>query len=85
MIATQGYPVKGGYGHSAVFDKSTKKIFVYGGYISGTFIRQFIFCILYFEVLKTTERNTTFVNCDECDDSTYIRAINIYMSVMRPI
>jgi len=34
VIATQGYPVKGGYGHSAVFDKSTKKIFVYGGYIS---------------------------------------------------
>merc|ERR1719193_303040 len=34
VIETNGYPVKGGYGHSAVFDKSTKKIFVYGGYIS---------------------------------------------------
>ena len=34
VIETQGYPVKGGYGHTAVFDKSTKKIFVYGGYIS---------------------------------------------------
>ena len=34
IIETNGYPVKGGYGHSAVFDKSTKKIFVYGGYVS---------------------------------------------------
>ena len=34
VIETQGYPVKGGYGHSAIFDKSTKKIFVYGGYVS---------------------------------------------------
>ena len=35
VIETKGYPVKGGYGHSAIFDESTKKIFVYGGYISG--------------------------------------------------
>ena len=34
IIETNGYPVKGGYGHSAVFDKSNKKIFVYGGYVS---------------------------------------------------
>ena len=34
IIETRGYPVKGGYGHSAVLDEFTNLIFVYGGYIS---------------------------------------------------
>ena len=34
IIETKGYPVKGGYGHSAVLDELTNLIFVYGGYIS---------------------------------------------------
>ena len=34
MIETRGYPVKGGYGHSAVLDEYTNLIYVYGGYIS---------------------------------------------------
>ena len=34
IIETRGYPVKGGYGHSAVLDELTNLIFVYGGYIS---------------------------------------------------
>lgn len=34
IINTKGYPVKGGYGHSADYDPFTKKIYVYGGIIS---------------------------------------------------
>merc|ERR550519_288165 len=34
IIETKGYPVKGGYGHSAVLDEMSNLIFVYGGYIS---------------------------------------------------
>ena len=34
ILETRGYPVKGGYGHSAVLDEFTNLIFVYGGYIS---------------------------------------------------
>ena len=34
IIETRGYPVKGGYGHSAVLDEYTNLIYVYGGYIS---------------------------------------------------
>ena len=34
IIETRGYPVKGGYGHSAVLDELTNLIFVYGGYVS---------------------------------------------------
>jgi len=34
VIKTKGYPVKGGYGHSAAWDPVTKRILVYGGYVS---------------------------------------------------
>ena len=36
IIETLGYPVKGGYGHSAVLDDLTNKIYVYGGYRSDS-------------------------------------------------
>jgi hypothetical protein len=36
IIETSGYPVKGGYGHSAVLDELTNKIYVYGGYVSSS-------------------------------------------------
>ena len=28
------YPVKGGFGHSASWDEITKRIYVFGGYVS---------------------------------------------------
>ena len=31
---TTGYPVRGGFGHTSVYDKISKKIYVYGGYVS---------------------------------------------------
>lgn len=34
IVNTRGYPVKGGYGHSAAWDPLTAKIYVYGGVIS---------------------------------------------------
>lgn len=34
IVNTKGYPVKGGYGHSAAWDPLTSKIYVYGGVIS---------------------------------------------------
>lgn len=34
IISTRGFPVKGGYGHSADFDPLTSKIYVYGGIVS---------------------------------------------------
>ncbi|KAL0276657.1 UNVERIFIED_CONTAM: hypothetical protein PYX00_004182 [Menopon gallinae] len=34
IVKTRGHPVKGGYGHSAVLDPHTHKIFVYGGLMS---------------------------------------------------
>ena len=34
VVETSGYPIKGGYGHSAVLDTLTNKIYVYGGYVS---------------------------------------------------
>ncbi|XP_063233286.1 attractin-like protein 1 [Bacillus rossius redtenbacheri] len=34
VAATQGYPVKGGYGHSSAWDPLSQKIYVYGGYVS---------------------------------------------------
>ena len=34
VVETSGYPVKGGFGHSAVWDEITKRIYVYGGYVS---------------------------------------------------
>lgn len=34
IVATRGYPVKGGYGHTAAWDRLTGKIYVYGGIVS---------------------------------------------------
>ncbi|XP_066149879.1 attractin isoform X1 [Euwallacea fornicatus] len=34
IVNTSGYPVKGGYGHSADWDPLTSKIYVYGGVVS---------------------------------------------------
>lgn len=34
VVETDGYPVKGGFGHTAVWDDITQKIYVYGGFIS---------------------------------------------------
>lgn len=34
IVNTGGYPVKGGYGHSAAWDPLTSKIYVYGGVVS---------------------------------------------------
>lgn len=34
IVTTRGFPVKGGYGHTAAWDPLTSKIFVYGGVIS---------------------------------------------------
>ena len=34
VVPTTGYPVRGGFGHSAVWDEVTKRIYVYGGYVS---------------------------------------------------
>ncbi|GLV41896.1 distracted [Carabus blaptoides fortunei] len=34
IVNTRGFPVKGGYGHSASWDPLTRKIYVYGGVVS---------------------------------------------------
>uniref|UniRef100_A0A2M4CRS9 Putative attractin n=1 Tax=Anopheles darlingi TaxID=43151 RepID=A0A2M4CRS9_ANODA len=34
IVRTRGYPVKGGYGHSAAYDSLRDRIFVYGGIVS---------------------------------------------------
>ncbi|XP_020278926.1 attractin-like protein 1 isoform X2 [Pseudomyrmex gracilis] len=34
IVQTSGFPVKGGYGHSAAYDTHTNLIYVYGGYVS---------------------------------------------------
>lgn len=34
ILSTVGFPVKGGYGHSASFDALTQRIYVYGGIVS---------------------------------------------------
>lgn len=34
VITMQGYPVKGGYGHSAAWDPLSQRIYVYGGFAS---------------------------------------------------
>ncbi|XP_045475580.1 attractin-like protein 1 isoform X2 [Harmonia axyridis] len=34
IVNTRGFPVKGGYGHSAAWDSLTSKIYVYGGIVS---------------------------------------------------
>ncbi|KAF4528316.1 hypothetical protein B566_EDAN016846 [Ephemera danica] len=37
VVITRGFPVKGGYGHSSVWDAANQKIYVYGGYVSQDF------------------------------------------------
>lgn len=34
ILHTRGFPVKGGYGHSASYDELTERIYVYGGIVS---------------------------------------------------
>ena len=34
ILPTSGYPVRGGFGHSSVWDDITNRIYVYGGYVS---------------------------------------------------
>ncbi|XP_069690268.1 attractin-like protein 1 isoform X2 [Periplaneta americana] len=34
VVTTQGFPVKGGYGHSAAWDPLSQRIYVYGGFVS---------------------------------------------------
>ena len=34
IVPTKGYRVRGGFGHSAVFDEVSSLIYVYGGYVS---------------------------------------------------
>ncbi|XP_041767179.1 attractin [Anopheles merus] len=34
IVPTRGYPVKGGYGHSAAYDPLRERIYVYGGIVS---------------------------------------------------
>lgn len=47
MVPTEGYPVKGGYGHSASWDPLTSKIYVYGGVVSESESTQFLSRYLY--------------------------------------
>ncbi|KAJ8939067.1 hypothetical protein NQ318_008670, partial [Aromia moschata] len=47
IINTKGYPVKGGYGHTASWDPLTGKIYVYGGILSESESAQFISKNLY--------------------------------------
>ena len=34
IVPASGYPVRGGFGHTSVFDEITNRIYVYGGYVS---------------------------------------------------
>lgn len=34
LVQTRGAIVKGGYGHTSVYDRGTQRIYVYGGYHS---------------------------------------------------
>lgn len=47
IVNTKGYPVKGGYGHTAAWDDLTRKIYVYGGIVSETEANQFLSPSLY--------------------------------------
>lgn len=55
ILTTYGYPVKGGYGHSADYDPLTKKVYVYGGIVSENESNQIISNNLYSYDPKTTE------------------------------
>eukprot|EP00094_Tigriopus_californicus_P013495 TCALIF_13053-PA protein Name:"Similar to tag-53 Putative protein tag-53 (Caenorhabditis elegans)" AED:0.08 eAED:0.08 QI:208/1/1/1/0.92/1/14/654/1185 len=35
IVPTSGFPVRGGFGHSSVWDEITNKIYVYGGFVSN--------------------------------------------------
>lgn len=47
IVKTQGHPVKGGYGHSAVLDPYSEKIYVYGGLMSDRQYNPFLSDKLY--------------------------------------
>lgn len=47
IVNTQGYPVKGGYGHTASWDPLTNKIYVYGGVVSESESSQYLSKNLY--------------------------------------
>ncbi|KAK9729796.1 Laminin EGF domain [Popillia japonica] len=47
IVNTTGYPVKGGYGHTASWDPYTSKIYVYGGDVSESQSAQILSKILY--------------------------------------
>lgn len=47
IVPTTGFPVKGGYGHSASYDFFTEKIYVYGGIVSESESNQMINSRLY--------------------------------------
>ncbi|XP_060527876.1 attractin-like protein 1 isoform X2 [Cylas formicarius] len=47
IVNTSGYPVKGGYGHTASWDALTEKIYVYGGVISESESAQLLSKSLY--------------------------------------
>ncbi|XP_018329605.1 attractin isoform X2 [Agrilus planipennis] len=47
VVTTRGYPVKGGYGHSASWDPLTNKVYVYGGIISESASTQTLSTNLY--------------------------------------
>lgn len=47
IISTNGYPVKGGYGHSADYDSLTNKVYIYGGIVSENENNQIISNNLY--------------------------------------
>ena len=40
ILPTSGYPVRGGFGHSSVWDDITNRIYVYGGYVSTGTVTQ---------------------------------------------
>ncbi|XP_011147509.1 attractin-like protein 1 isoform X1 [Harpegnathos saltator] len=47
IVKTTGFPVKGGYGHSAAYDPLTNLIYVYGGYVSESQSTQVLTSRLY--------------------------------------
>ncbi|XP_055714873.1 attractin [Phlebotomus papatasi] len=47
IVNTRGFPVKGGYGHSASYDWLTEKIYVYGGIVSESESNQLLSNRLY--------------------------------------
>lgn len=47
VVTTRGYPVKGGYGHTAAWDRLTGRIYVYGGIVSESESTQILSKSLY--------------------------------------